>query len=145
VNLKILRNSWNSSQGYDTSTSVIATTLLMLAMHKKTQSKAFSEVEAFFASLSDPMTLQDASKLPYVEMVIKEAMRLFSAGSMLGRKTSADVQLGLRTVNCLELLELLDFRCRQAHDSVRHDGDSERFQGAQEPKVLGHRRGFFHS
>jgi cytochrome P450 len=65
-------------------------------MHKKIQSKAFSEVEEFFAGLSDPMTSQDALKLPYVEMVIKETMRLFPAGSMLGRKSSADVQLGLK-------------------------------------------------
>lgn len=66
----------------------------MLAMHKKVQSKAFSEVKTFFDDLSDPMTLKDVSKLPFVEMVIKEAMRLFPAGSVIGRTTSGEVQLG---------------------------------------------------
>lgn len=67
----------------------------MLAMHKKVQTKAFSEVKTFFSGLRDEISFQDTSKLEYVEMVLKETMRLFPAGSMLGRKTSGDVKLGL--------------------------------------------------
>jgi Cytochrome P450 len=81
-------------QGYDTSTSTIAAALMMLAMHKNIQEKAFNDTKSFFESFDDEMTLQDLNNLPYIEMVLKETMRLFPAASMVGRYSTGSVQLG---------------------------------------------------
>lgn len=73
----------------------------MLALHKTAQEKAFAEVQAFFSSSNDSVIqLSDVSKLSYVEMVIKESMRLFPAGSMLGRTTTGEVKLGKKHNIC---------------------------------------------
>jgi cytochrome P450 len=69
---------------------------MMLAMHKEVQEKAFEEAKTVIEGLRGPMTLDDVSKLPYIEMVIKESMRLFPAESVIGRETSGDVHLGLK-------------------------------------------------
>lgn len=63
-------------------------------MHDKVQEKAFQEVQEFFKSSNDLIQLSDVSKLTYIEMIIKESMRLFPAGSMLGRTTTGEVKLG---------------------------------------------------
>jgi cytochrome P450 len=67
----------------------------MLAMHSEVQTKAFQEAQAFFLGLEGPMATRDISNLKYLDMVIKETMRLFPAAAMLGRTSSADIQLGL--------------------------------------------------
>lgn len=66
----------------------------MLAMHKNIQEKTFQEVKFFFEDSGKTMNFNDLSKLSYVEMLIKETMRLFPAGSMLGRTTCGKVQIG---------------------------------------------------
>lgn len=71
----------------------------MLAMHPKVQEKAYLEIKNFFANLNEPMILQDVSKLEYIDMIVKETMRLFPAGSVLGRKTSGDVKIGMLPLN----------------------------------------------
>lgn len=63
-------------------------------MHKNVQEKAFEEVKSFFDSCNGEVTLKDVDNLPYVEMILKETMRLYPAGTMVGRFSSGSVNLG---------------------------------------------------
>lgn len=79
-------------KGYDTSTSTIAACLLMMAMHKNVQDKVYDEIKSVMQS--DPSSLEDVGNLAYLDMVVKESMRLFPVGAIIGRFTSEDVALG---------------------------------------------------
>lgn len=75
--------------------------MMMIAMHKDVQQKAFEEVSKFFEDGSGEFTLDDVNNLPYVEMVLKETMRLYPAASMIGRQTTGPVQIGKYIYNFL--------------------------------------------
>lgn len=81
-------------QGYDTSSSTIAAVLLMLAMHKEVQDKAVMELRKILGSTENIANLNITNDLFYLEMIIKEAMRLFPVGSLVCRQTSGTVSLG---------------------------------------------------
>ncbi|EDS43229.1 cytochrome P450 4A6 [Culex quinquefasciatus] len=68
----------------DTTSNVMSTTLLMLAMHPEIQERVFAEVSQVTAT-SSFIPQEALSKLVYLEMVIKETMRLVPVGSILGR------------------------------------------------------------
>jgi cytochrome P450 len=70
---------------------------MMLAMHPNVQQKAYEEVKQFFESCHDEVTLNDVTNLPYLEIVVKETMRLFPAASMVGRQTTGTVKMGKGT------------------------------------------------
>ena len=84
-------------QGYDTSTSTASAALMMLAIHKSVQQKAYEEVKAVFESCNGEFTLDDVNNLPYLEMVLKETMRLYPAASMVGRQTTGPVEMGKKS------------------------------------------------
>lgn len=70
---------------------------MLLAMHKNIQEKAFDEVKSFFENCNEEVTLTDVNNnLTYLEMVMKETMRLFPAASMVGRYSTGSVHLGRR-------------------------------------------------
>ena len=79
----------------------MAAALMMLAIHKDMQQKAYEEVKSFFEASSEKITLNDVSNLPYVEMVLKETMRLFPAASIVGRVSTGTVELGEKTFKCV--------------------------------------------
>jgi cytochrome P450 len=82
-------------KGYHTLPISLSTALLMLAMHKDVQEKALKEIKTVFNNLEgEIVTLNDALKLKYLEMVVKESMRLFPPGIMVGRMTTGMVELG---------------------------------------------------
>lgn len=72
----------------------------MLAMHKDVQNKAFAEIRNCFVTANNPIDLNAVNNLPYLEMVIKETMRLFPSASIVGRYTSDKVYLGIRDEDC---------------------------------------------
>ena len=65
----------------------------MLAMHKDVQGKVYDEIKSWMEN-SDPSTLNDVNNLSYLEMVVKETMRLFPVGALVGRFSSGNVVLG---------------------------------------------------
>ncbi|KAL1394467.1 hypothetical protein pipiens_011931 [Culex pipiens pipiens] len=68
----------------DTTSNVMSTTLLMLAMHPEIQERVFAEVSQVIPT-TNFIPQEALSKLVYLEMVIKESMRLVPVGSILGR------------------------------------------------------------
>lgn len=51
------------------------------------------ELHSIFQSADEPITTDSLSKMTYIEMVIREAMRLFPAVPMIAREAAEDVQL----------------------------------------------------
>lgn len=80
-------------QAQDSTTIIISTSLLMLAMHKNIQEKVVNELREVFTSVDDPVDFEIVNKLPYLEMVIKETLRLFPISAFTLRTSTDDFQL----------------------------------------------------
>lgn len=65
----------------------------MLAMHKHVQVKVMNELYEVFASVDDPIDFDITNKLPYLEMVIKETLRLFPISAFTLRTSTDDFVL----------------------------------------------------
>nr|UZE89834.1 cytochrome P450 CYP4XH1 [Chrysoperla zastrowi sillemi] len=79
--------------GNDTTATVNSFTLLLLAMYPDIQEKLYNEVYSIVGDSDKTIELEDLPKLKYTEMVIKESMRLFPIGPILGRDALEDIQL----------------------------------------------------
>lgn len=78
-------------QGNETTGLTLAFTILMLAMHPNIQEKVYQEIQSNDGS-GEP-TYDTLSHLTYMEMVIKETLRHFAVGPVVGRKATANVKL----------------------------------------------------
>lgn len=83
--------------GNETSALTISQVILMLAMHPDVQEKAFQEVKDAHETQTSESDAEILAKLDYIEMCIKETMRLFPVGPFLGRENTEDIQLS----NCI--------------------------------------------
>jgi cytochrome P450 len=69
----------------------------MLAIDKDAQQKVIEEVDAVIGS-TDEIDSDAINKFTYVEMVIKESLRLLGPGGTLGRETNKEMELGGYTI-----------------------------------------------
>lgn len=65
----------------------------MLAIHQDVQDKAFQEIKSAHLSQYSDTDAEAMTKLNYLEMVIRETMRLFPVGPFLGRECVEDVKI----------------------------------------------------
>lgn len=84
--------------GNETSALTTSHVMLMLAMHPEIQEKAFQEIKDAHETQTSHSDAEILSKLDYLEMCIKETMRLFPVGPFLGRQNVEDVKLSNCTV-----------------------------------------------
>lgn len=86
-------------EGHDTTSSGIAFCLYLLAKNPKAQQKAYEEVTSVLGKdYRTPVTITLLNDLNYLEMVIKETLRLYPSVPMYGRKIFEDVQVGKEKV-----------------------------------------------
>lgn len=83
--------------GSDTSTHLASYTILMLAMHQDVQQKVVNELRSIFVDKSVPVDYDSMKQLTYLEMVIKETLRLYPVIPYIGRKTTQDIKLSKLT------------------------------------------------
>ncbi|GAB0088657.1 hypothetical protein DMENIID0001_031200 [Sergentomyia squamirostris] len=84
--------------GSDTSTHLTSYTLLMLAIHPEIQQKVVEELQSVFVDETVPFDYDSVKQLTYLEMVIKETLRLYPVIPYIAREVKNDVKLRSFTV-----------------------------------------------
>ncbi|XP_044733637.1 cytochrome P450 4C1-like [Chrysoperla carnea] len=84
--------------GNDTTASVNSFVLMMLGIHQDIQEKVYEEIYNIFGDSDRPCTNEDVKQMPYLEMVIKETLRLFPPGVVIMRYVTRSLQLEKYTI-----------------------------------------------
>lgn len=80
--------------------------LMMLGTHPEIQERVYEEAMMLHEDLDGrPMDLDDVKKFDYLERVLKETLRIFPIGPLIGRHAAEDVKIG----KILEKFIRLDF------------------------------------
>ncbi|CAO1404680.1 unnamed protein product [Diamesa tonsa] len=79
--------------GHETTALAMSGALLMLALHQKVQEKLVLELENVFESIDQETENEMLNKLPYLDMVIKETLRLLPVAPIIGREATKDIEL----------------------------------------------------
>lgn len=77
--------------GHDTSTALLAWVWYLLGSHPEAMAQAKAEVTAVLTSATEPPTLDQINRLDYLDMVIKEALRLYPPIHAGNRHARADL------------------------------------------------------
>ncbi|XP_022832187.1 cytochrome P450 4C1-like [Spodoptera litura] len=72
--------------------------LLMMAYHPKCQEKLFAEIKNIIGDEDRYVTDDDLKRMPYLEMVFKEVLRLYPIGAMLQRTINEDIAISNYTL-----------------------------------------------
>lgn len=83
--------------GFETSGRAIAYIILMLAMHPNIQEEVFAELHSVFEKQDEETAYEHLQKLPLLDRVIKETLRLFPVAPFIERVSSAEVPIS----NCV--------------------------------------------
>ncbi|CAO1404738.1 unnamed protein product [Diamesa tonsa] len=80
--------------GYETTSLLTAYAVLLLAMHPKIQDRVSEEINNLLnKSNENGIDMESLQRLSYLDMVIKETMRLFPVTPIIGRKTHEEMDL----------------------------------------------------
>lgn len=77
--------------GHETTALSLSFTMLLLAQHPQVQARARAEVDAVLGSR--PATMDDVAKLPFIDAVLKESMRVYPPVYVFGREALEDVEI----------------------------------------------------
>uniref|UniRef100_A0A4D5RUX5 Putative cytochrome n=1 Tax=Ixodes scapularis TaxID=6945 RepID=A0A4D5RUX5_IXOSC len=80
--------------GQDTTSSVLAFTLYLLAIHPEVQAKLREQADECFKQHGPDPSLDVVSKLKYLHGVVSESLRMFPPGPRLERSSPTDYVLG---------------------------------------------------
>ncbi|XP_035787678.1 cytochrome P450 3A19-like isoform X2 [Anopheles albimanus] len=80
--------------GHDTCAITISNTLLLLAMHPDIQEKVVAEIRQHYSVLGEDIRYETLQELVYLEMVLKESLRLLPVIPFIGRKPTQDITIG---------------------------------------------------
>ncbi|XP_022827227.1 probable cytochrome P450 4d21 [Spodoptera litura] len=78
---------------YDTTSSAMTHMLLAIATYPEIQNRLYNEIQEVLQNKDDDFTKHDLQKLVYLEAVMKESLRLYSATPLIGRNIDVDVKL----------------------------------------------------
>jgi cytochrome P450 family 4 len=79
--------------GSDTTAITLSFATIMLAMHQDIQEKLNKEMCDIFENTDRDPTLDDLTRMDYLERVIKETMRLFPLTPILLRQVQEDIKI----------------------------------------------------
>uniref|UniRef100_A0AAG5DEV8 Cytochrome P450 n=1 Tax=Anopheles atroparvus TaxID=41427 RepID=A0AAG5DEV8_ANOAO len=82
-------------EGHDTTTSGISFTILNLAKHQDIQQKVFNEIDQMLGADAKTTVLTSAllQEMKYLDMVVKESLRLVPPVPFIGRKLLEDMEM----------------------------------------------------
>lgn len=79
--------------GNETTALTISIVCLMLAMHPEIQERVFLEIYENFFDKKIEASYDDLMRLNYLDMVIKETLRLYPSGPYIARTVTSDMEL----------------------------------------------------
>lgn len=79
--------------GFDTTGKALPGILLLLAMNQNIQEKLFEEIMKTFSPDSGEVDEESLFKTEYLDLVIKESLRLLPVALMFGRLVTKDLKL----------------------------------------------------
>ncbi|MCA9913804.1 MAG: cytochrome P450 [Anaerolineae bacterium] len=77
--------------GYEVAAYSAAFTLYCIAQHPDVEQRVLAEIDALGGK---PITFDDVANLPYLEQVIKEAMRLYPVTATVARQSTEKIRIG---------------------------------------------------
>jgi cytochrome P450 family 4 len=81
-------------EGHDTTSASLGWTVFLLGCHQEFQAKVHEELDRIFeGDRTRPITTKDMAEMKYLEMCIKEALRLFPSVPYFSRTTTTDLVL----------------------------------------------------
>uniref|UniRef100_T1GKH9 Cytochrome P450 n=1 Tax=Megaselia scalaris TaxID=36166 RepID=T1GKH9_MEGSC len=81
-------------EGHDTTSSAIMFFFYNIANYPETQKKCFEEiVEVFGTDKNATIGYEELSKLHYIDLCVKETLRMFPSVPILGRKVNEECEL----------------------------------------------------
>ncbi|KAJ8955792.1 hypothetical protein NQ314_006841 [Rhamnusium bicolor] len=82
-------------EGHDTTSSAISYTLYALAHNKDVQQKLYNElVEVLGTDSKSEVTISQINELKYLDIVLKEALRIYPSGPFIERTLDSDWTIG---------------------------------------------------
>jgi len=83
-------------EGHDTTTSAISFCLYLLSRNPNVQEKLYIEIKNHFGlNLDRSITYADLNNLPYLNNVIKEALRIYPPIPAIGRWLEEEMKIGM--------------------------------------------------
>ncbi|KAL5290414.1 hypothetical protein ACFFRR_010025 [Megaselia abdita] len=81
-------------EGHDTTSSAVMFFFYNVATYPETQKKCFEEIlEVFGTDKNAPIRHEDLNKLHYIDLCVKETLRMFPSVPILGRKVNEECEL----------------------------------------------------
>ncbi|XP_067131363.1 cytochrome P450 4C1-like [Centruroides vittatus] len=81
--------------GYDTTAHAMSWTLYFLGRFHEIQEKVYLELQEIFENdMNRDITIDDLTKMTYLECVIKESMRIYPPSPFIGRKNPSEMKIG---------------------------------------------------
>ncbi|MCJ1680491.1 cytochrome P450 [Streptomyces sp. APSN-46.1] len=108
--------------GHETTATSLAFALHLLARHPEQQRRAREEISRVLGDRTPEAA--DLDRLPYLTQVLKEAMRLYPAAPVIGRRAVADARVGGHTIPAGADVILAPW---VTHRHARHWPDPDRF------------------
>ncbi|KAI7815057.1 cytochrome p450 [Rhyzopertha dominica] len=79
-------------EGHDTTSVSICFTLLLLASHQDIQDRVYQEIDDIFDRSDRPATYEELQNMSYLEMCIKESLRMYPSVPLISRLAGADLE-----------------------------------------------------
>ncbi|GAB2276723.1 hypothetical protein Dimus_011440 [Dionaea muscipula] len=80
--------------GSATTAFTLSSIVYLIAGHPQVEKKLLEEIDGFGPSDKQPTAHQLQFKFPYLDQVIKEAMRFYTVSPLIARETAASVEIG---------------------------------------------------
>nr|QEL53077.1 cytochrome P450 CYP4A311 [Mythimna separata] len=85
-------------EGHDTTATALCFMIMRLANEPDIQDKIAAEMKSIFGDSQRALTIEDLSKMKYLECCIKESLRMYPSVPFISRYIKEDVQIGDHTV-----------------------------------------------
>ncbi|KAK9883864.1 hypothetical protein WA026_004804 [Henosepilachna vigintioctopunctata] len=78
--------------GYDTTSLSLIHTIMLLANNRREQDKIYEEIISVFGAEDTDVTMSQLQELKFMEMCIKESLRIYPSAPLIARNPSEDVE-----------------------------------------------------